>query len=127
MREMLRLVVRLLDSQMADERPGLLARALCGLAAGLFLLAAFSLALVALWIALLPQVGPVGAPLVVAALLLVTGLIFLLLARRKPVLVVADPASDPRAAAASTNPLASGKSALLLALFTAAFQSGARR
>lgn len=129
MREMLRLIIRLADSQMARERPSLLTRLFCGLVAGLLLLAAFGLGLVALWIALLPEIGPVGAPLVIAALLLVAGLVFLLMARRRPVLVIADPAMDPRAAAAATsaNPFASGRNALLLALFSAAFQSGARR
>ncbi len=127
MREMLRLLVRLADSQMAQERPSLVTRALCGLVAGLFLLAAFSLALVSFWIYLLPEVGPVGAPLIIAGLLFLVGLLFLLLARRRPMLVVADPAADPRYASSAASPLAANKSALLLALFTAAFQSGARR
>ncbi len=127
MREMLRLLVHVADSHMARERPGIVTRAVCGLIAGLFMLAALALALTALWIYLLPVLGPAGSPLAIAGGLLLVGLVFLMLARRRPVLVVADPATDPRYAAAAASPFSANKSALLLALFTAAFQSGARR
>lgn len=127
MRELFRLFIHAMDSQMTRERPGLMQRAVCGLAAGLCLLSALAAGMTSLWIYLLPIAGPAGAPLAIAGVLLVAGLLFLALARRRPVLVVADPSRDPGYAAAATNAFASNKSALLLALFTAAFQSGTRR
>ncbi|MBB4062898.1 phage holin family protein [Gellertiella hungarica] len=126
MRELLRLLIHVADSQMARERPSLVTRTVCGLIAGFFMLAAAGCGVAALWIALLPSLGPAGAPLAIAGLLFVIGLVFLLVARRRPVLVVADPAADPRHPSAGS-PLSANRSALLLALFTAAFQSGARR
>ena len=127
MREMLRLLIHVADSQMARERPSLVSRAVCGLVAGLLMLGALGLALASLWIALLPSLGSAGAPLAIAGLLFLIGLGFLLAARRRPVLVVRDPAAAPYPSAAGSSPFAANKSALLLALFTAAFQSGARR
>lgn len=54
----------------------------CVLIAALLAVAAMGCAVAALWIYLLPLLGPVGAPLVAAGALLVLALVLLLVARR---------------------------------------------
>ncbi|SRR5258708_2113912 len=74
----------------------------CAVLAGIFAAAAFGCAMAALWIVLLPQIGPVLAPLAVGGLLLVLALALLLIsqaaARRK--------VSGTAAAGAAGDPLA---------------------
>ncbi len=78
----------------------------CTILAGIFAGAAFGCAMAALWIVLLPQIGPVLAPLAVCGLLLVLALALLLtsqvVARRKVSgTAAAGAAGDPLAALAT--------------------------
>lgn len=127
MKELLRLLIHVADSQMANERPSIFARMATGLLAGVFMTAALVCALTSLWIYLLPELGPAGAPLAIAGVLLVLGLIFLMLSRRRPVLVVRETVSERRVNTGGDGLFGTNRNALLLALFSAAFQSGVRR
>jgi hypothetical protein len=83
MKTLLALLARL----MAFERIGAAAEravtvALLGMVAALFAVAALGCAAAALWLALLPSVGPIYAPLILAGVLLLIALVILAFARR---------------------------------------------
>jgi hypothetical protein len=126
-RELLRLLTLTVEQRVAHEVPGMVRRLAFRLVAGIFLLAGFACLVTSLWIYLIPEVGPAGAPLVIAGLLFLMAVIFLILGRRRRVIVVAAAGPDPRMAASTAGFYPGGKAGLLAALFTAAFASGARR
>lgn len=128
MTDLLRLLTLLAEKRTPRQKPGFFARIGFSAIAGFFLLWALFCALIALWIYVIPFVGPAGAPLVVGGVLLLIGLIFLLLARKRPVAAVPQPARVAQQnAVEAENLFKQHKGALLLALFTAAFQSGVSR
>lgn len=128
MSDLLRLLTLLADKKAPREKPGLMARAILAMIAGFFMMLALSCGLVALWIAAIPEVGPAGAPLVVGGVLLVLALVFFALSRKRRVVVV-PPSTyrEQQKAVEAESIFKEHKGALLLALFTAAFQSGVSR
>jgi hypothetical protein len=85
MDEVLRLVAVLAEAATARRRPagGHLVGVMLALAlAGMCMAVAVGCALAALWLAAVPWVGPAGAPLVVAGVMLAAGLIALAVASR---------------------------------------------
>ncbi len=128
MTDLLRLFTLLTDRKMHQETPGIFARfGLCA-CVYLFVFMALLSALVALWISMLPIVGPALAPLVVSGVLLVLALLFYGLLRRRRVATTAPSALRAGETAVEVEGIfREHKGALLLALFTAAFQSGVTR
>ncbi len=111
---------------MPQEKPGPVTRLACTAAAGLFGLLALFCGLAGLWIWLVPEVGAAAAPLVVGGVFLLLSLIFLLFSRRRRIVTV--PATSLRQQQQEMEAIfKEHKGALLLALFTAAFQSGTHR
>ncbi len=131
MRDLLRLLTVAVEQKLAHEIPHLVRRIMLRMVAALFGLAAFAVLLNMLWIALIPKVGPVGAPAIIAGVLAFIAAVCLALSyRRRHVVVVT--ASVPPHAAAHMAADAAGvfrdhKAAILTALFTAAFERGSRR
>jgi hypothetical protein len=97
----------------------------CVLVAVLLALTAAGCAVAALWIYLLPLLGPVGAPLAAAGALLVAALVLLLIARRvlRPQPTTAAPPVD--AAAELTRLTRDHKVEMLVAALTAGLVAGA--
>lgn len=128
MSDLLRLLTLLAEKRAPRQKPGFFARIGLSAIAGFFLLWALFCALIALWIYVIPFVGPAGAPLVVAGVLLVIALVCLALSRKRPVAVMPQPVRrEQQKAVEAENLFKEHKGALLLALFTAAFQSGVSR
>lgn len=126
LRELLRLLTVTAEQRLAHEIPYLMRRLAFGLVAGLFGLAAFACLITAFWIYLIPEVGPAGAPLVIAAVLAVLAVVFLGLGRRRRVIVVTAPGPDVRMTGDPSGVFRDNKAAILATLFTAAFNSGKR-
>lgn len=128
LRDLFRLLTVTAEQKLAHELPYLMRRLAFRLIAAIFGLGAIACLITAFWIYLIPEVGPAGAPLVIAAVLAVLALIFLGLGRRRRVIVVTTtPGPDLRAAADATDLFRDNKAAILAALFTAAFNTGKRR
>lgn len=126
MRDLIRLLTAAVEQKLAHEVPQLVRRLLLRLLAGLFGLAAFVCLLDALWIALIPKVGPVGAPAIIAGILALAALICLALSHVRRRVVIVTATVPPQAADAGAL-FRDNKAAILAALFTAAFERGSRR
>jgi hypothetical protein len=101
----------------------------CVALAALVVMGAVGCALAALWIAILPQVGPAYAPLIVAGVLVVIGLALLVAARlltrrKKPAASLS--ATADLLLAEGTRFFASHKSEVLLAALLAGLLSGGK-
>lgn len=127
MRDLIRLLTAAVEQKLAHEVPQLVRRLLLRLLAGVFGLAAFVCLLDALWIALIPKVGPVGAPAIIAGVLVLAALICLALSHVRRRVVIVTTSVPPQAAADPASMFRDNKAAILAALFTAAFERGSRR